>query len=326
MLRFARDRKSGKDGYRLDGDDQTYFTIYNVKIKKNIMKRIILSVLFLTCGLNAAFSAEKSNFILWQLPSLVNTIGNSYVFRMSNGKVVVMDGGVKEETIYLRGFLAALGNKVEIWFVSHPHSDHMGALNEILKAPGELKIEKICHSGFSASFCGSEPDSKAAADEFYLNLKKSGIPVVNVTQPGLIMQVDRTKFKILSGTNEDIILNPFNNSSMVIRVWDSKKSVLFLGDAGREEGSRLLDGPYRKDLDCDYLQMAHHGQKGVSKDFYRSIRFKACLWPSPSWVFNNDAGKGFNTHTFETVEIRNLVDSLGIKKNYISCKGLCRID
>ena len=32
----------------------------------------------------------------------------------------VMDGGVKEETPYLRGFLAALGNQVDVWFVSHP--------------------------------------------------------------------------------------------------------------------------------------------------------------------------------------------------------------
>lgn len=290
------------------------------------MKRIVICIVFLSLGLYPAFSAKQSNFVLWQLPSQINTIGNSYVFQMNDGKVVVMDGGVKEETIYLRGFLAALGNKVDVWFVSHPHSDHIGALNEILKVPGEIKIGKICLSEFSPAFCESEPDSKVETVEFYTNLKKSGIPVVNVTQPGLIIRVDRTIFKILSVKNEDITVNPYNNSSMVIRVWDSKKSIVFLGDDGREAGNRLLNGPYRKDLDCDYLQMAHHGQNGVCKDFYRSIKFKACLWSSPSWVYNNDAGKGFNTHSFETVEIRNLVDSLGVKKNYVSCEGLCKIE
>ncbi|MDP4228478.1 MAG: MBL fold metallo-hydrolase, partial [Bacteroidota bacterium] len=248
------------------------------------------------------------------------------VFRMDDGKVVVMDGGVKAEAAYLRGFLAALGNQVDVWFVSHPHPDHIGALNEILKAPGGIKIGKIFLSEFSPAFCELEPEYKAAAVDFYNNLKKSQVPVVNVTQPGMVIQIDRTKFKILSVTNEDLTTNPYNNSSMVIRAWDSKKSILFLGDAGREEGDRLLKGPFRKDLDCDYLQMAHHGQKGVNKDFYRTIKFSACLWPSPSWVYNNDAGKGYNTHTFETVEIRNLVDSLGIKKNYVSCKGLCKIE
>lgn len=289
------------------------------------MKRFLI-VLALSLGLTPAFPKGHPDFVLWQLPSQVNTIGNSYVFRMNNGKVVVMDGGVKEETPYLRGFLAALGNQVELWFVSHPHPDHIGALNEILKAPGDIRIKKICLSEFSPALCALEPDYQAAAKDFYANLKKSGIPVENLTKPGQVIRIDQTSFKILSVTNEDITVNPYNNSCMVIRVWDAAKSMVFLADAGREEGDRLLNGPYRKDLDCDYLQMAHHGQKGVSKDFYRTIKFRACLWPSPSWVYNNDTGKGFNTHTFETVEIRNLVDSLGIKENYVSCHGLCRIE
>jgi beta-lactamase superfamily II metal-dependent hydrolase len=171
-----------------------------------------------------------------------------------------------------------------------------------------------------------EPGSQAPAEDFYSNLKESGVAVIDVTSPGLVIQVSRTRFKILSVKNEHIKVNPYNNSSMVIRVWDSKKSFVFLGDAGKEEGNQLLNGSFRKDLDCDYLQMAHHGQNGVSKDFYRRVKFKACLWPSPSWVYNNDIGEGFNTHTFETVEIRSLVDSLGIKKNYCSCAGLSKIE
>ncbi len=69
-------------------------------------------------------------------------------------------------------------------------------------------------------------------------------------------------------------------------------SLLFLGDLGREGGDKLLNGPYPKELNCDYLQVARHGQNGVRKDFYRSIKFRACLWSSPSWVYNNDAGEG----------------------------------
>src|SRR5690606_18404472 len=99
-----------------------------------------------------------------------------------------------------------------------------------------------------------------------------------------------------------------------------------LGDLGIEAGDKLLGSSSKKDLDCDYLQLAHHGQRGVSKDFYRSIKFKACLWPTPLWLWNNDAGKGYNTHTWETVEIRNLMDEIGIKTHYISWQGLVRIE
>jgi beta-lactamase superfamily II metal-dependent hydrolase len=293
---------------------------------KQVSRLFSVSVFIIILGIIVGSSGKKSNFVLWQLPSQINTIGNSYVFRMNNGKVVVMDGGVKEETPYLRGFLAAMGNKVDVWFVSHPHPDHIGALNEILKSPGEIIIDTICLSEYSSGFCESEPDYMQAAKDFYSNLKKSGIPVTNNIQPGRIFKIDHTQFKILSVKNEDIKINPYNNSSMVIRAWDEKKSFVFLGDLGREGGDRLLNSSYRKDLDCEYLQMAHHGQKGVSKEFYRTIKFKACLWPSPSWVFNNDNGKGYNTANYETVEIRNLVDSLGIKENYVSCKGLYKIE
>ena len=98
----------------------------------------------------------KPGFTLWQLPSQVDTIGNSYVLQTDGGRLVVMDGGMKDETLFLKGFLAALGNEVEAWFVSHPHNDHMGALTEILKKPGDLKIRKIYHSRFSDSLLSAE--------------------------------------------------------------------------------------------------------------------------------------------------------------------------
>ncbi len=271
-------------------------------------------------------SSEKpvSDFTLWQLPLLETpSQGNSYVFRMSSGKVVVMDGGVPQEAGYLRGFLGALGNKVDTWFVSHPHGDHIGALNEILKKPKGITIGKIYHSEFSKDFYENvEPGCRELTADFYNNLKKADAEVVDVTEPGLLVEVDDTKFKILDVKDERVRFNPYNNSCMVIRCWDAARSFVFLGDAGREQGDRLLGGPFRQELDCDFLQLAHHGQKGVSKDFYRTIKFEACLWPTPLWLYNNDAGKGYDTHVWETVEIRELMQQLGIQKHFLAFEGL----
>ncbi|SDE41669.1 Metal-dependent hydrolase, beta-lactamase superfamily II [Mucilaginibacter pineti] len=275
----------------------------------------------------AAFAAAPAaDFVMWQLPSQVNTHGNSYVFKLKNGSVFVIDGGTKDETPYLRGFLAALGNRVEGWFISHPHFDHMGALNEILKKPGDIKIANIYHAALSEGYIDAEPEYTSQTREFYGNLKASGINITDVKKAGFTVRSGKTRFKILSEKDEAIAVNPYNNQSMVIRVWDPKKSIVFLGDLGIEGGEKLLNGKYRPDLDCDYLQMAHHGQKGVSKQFYRSIKFRACLWPTPLWLWNNDGGRGYNTHTFETVEIRALMDELGIKRHYIAWQGLAKIE
>ena len=273
----------------------------------------------------------ESDFTLWQIPlHQSRTQGNSYVFRTQSGKVIVMDGGVPQEAGYLRGFLAALGNVVETWFLSHPHGDHIGALNEILKNPDGIEIKSVYHSKFSSDFYEAiELGSRDLTAEFYKNLDhfaESGCQVVDVTEPGLELEVDRVKFKILDIKNEAIKQNAYNNSCMVIRAWDSVRSAVFLGDAGIEQGDRLLAGPYCDDLNCDFLQLAHHGQRGVRKDFYRTIKFGACMWPTPIWLYNNDAGQGYDTHTWETVEIRHLMDELGIKKHFFGWQGLNVID
>lgn len=291
------------------------------------MKRLTACLFFLFLTVSIFYSQNASNFIVWQLPAQNNYVGNSYVFLMNDGKVVVMDGGMPEETMYLRGFLAALGNEVEAWFLSHPHRDHFGALNEIVKNPGDISIKKIYHSEFPQAYYEKyDTNYTPHIAEIYANLKESGIDLINITKPGKIIQIDKTKFKILSVTNEDITINIVNNNSMVIKVWDQKKSIVFLGDLAKEGGDILLNGPYREDLNCDYLQLAHHGQRGVSMDFYRSIEFKACLWATPLWLWNNDQGEGFNTAHFETVETRNLMSELGIKEHYVSWEGLVRIE
>lgn len=293
----------------------------------------VLPLFFLICLCGTAAGAKKPGFTLWQLPAQSPlTWGpgkqqmNSYVLLTDNGKVCVIDGGMPADALYPRGFLEALGNEVEAWFITHPHSDHIGALNEILKDQEGLRIHRIYHSALSTAFV--EQYEKGAAEltkEFYERLRKFDGRVINMTEPGLVIKAGKTIFKVLGVKNEEITVNAYNNRSIVLKVWDKKKSVLFLGDLGVEGGDKLLNGPYRADLTCDYLQMAHHGQNGVSKDFYRSISFKACLWPTPRWLYDNDAGKGYNTHNWGTIEIRNLMDEIGIKKHYWMFEGLREI-
>lgn len=270
-------------------------------------------------------SKKKSGFTLWQIPSHSNTIGNSYVFQTAKGKVIVMDGGFPEEANTLRGFIGALGNEVEAWFISHPHNDHMGALTEILKNPQEMKIKHIYHSRISKTVQAAEGPYSPSCQDFYDLLDKTTIPVTDIRTPGDVFSYDDMKLKVLSVANE-ITTNAYNNSSMIMRVWDKKKTIVFLGDAGIECGNLAFNGPFRDDLDCEYLQMAHHGQNGCDKHFYQSIKFRVCLWPTPSWVWNNDQGKGFNTGILKTVETRTWMKEIGIKEHHVTCEeGLWKL-
>lgn len=69
-----------------------------------------------------------------------NANGNSFIFELKNGKYVIHDGGGAADAPYLLDYLEDLtpGNEkpiIEGWFISHPHGDHYGALEEISKDP-----------------------------------------------------------------------------------------------------------------------------------------------------------------------------------------------
>lgn len=269
----------------------------------------------------------KSSFTMWQIPSHEDNIGNSYVFRTHQGRLIVMDGGMPVESMFLRGFLGALGDEVEAWFVSHPHLDHMGALSQILTDTQDLHIRHIYHSRMPEAVIKGEPQSEADCRQFYARLEAArDILVTDIQEPGETFSWDGMNLQIL-GVANPFTTNPYNNSSMVMRVWDKRKAITFLGDAGVECGDKVLHGPYGKRLDCDYLQMAHHGQRGCSEDFYSQVNFRACLWPTPTWVWNNDQGGGFNTGILETCNTRLWMDRLGIKEHHVTCtEGLWQLD
>lgn len=284
------------------------------------------SVTPISASLPKSVNSGHSGFSLWQLPSHINTIGNSYVMRTNKGRIIVMDGGMPEEAPFIRGFIDALGGEVETWFISHPHTDHMGALNTLLPDLQHLKINKIVHSRLSENLIIKD-DEQNVCHQFYDRLEKSSIPIEDIQQPGQVFHFDDLNLKIMSVQNPEFEMNAYNNSSMIMRVWDKHKSILFLGDAGVECGDKVLQGPYGKELDSDYMQMAHHGQQGCSQHFYQSVKFRACLWPTPLWVWNNDAGQGFNTSRLKTVETRHWMDELGIKEHHVTClEGMWRLD
>jgi len=277
-------------------------------------------------------SQNGSDFILWQLPCVIKNVHMSYVFKINNGQVAVLDGGWGADAKLIRDKLVALGDTVDAWFVSHPHEDHMGALNAVLEDPEGIRIKHIYYSRLTDDQIQAEnhtisgQNNADSAFEYYHTLDTSSVLKTNFRQPGAIITLGQTHFKILSVSNPEIITNVYNNSSMAIRVWDDKKSFVFLGDLGIEGGDKLLNSPYKDDLNCDYLQMAHHGNHGVGSSFYRRLKFSACLWPTPEWLWNNNVGGGYNTGPYSTVLLRNFLrDTMGVTRNYVQWQGVSEI-
>lgn len=272
-----------------------------------------------------ASSSKPDTFTLYQLPSVADDHGDSYIIVTKHGKVIAIDGGKAPETDFLRGFIAAKGNHVDAWFTTHPHSDHVGALVNILEKPMGLTIDHIYHSRFTPEQLKLN-DGATMAIRYYNDLDSlsaNGITQVTDCEPGMQFEIDGVNFKILSKRNPEITKNVCNNSSMAFRIWDDKKSIVNLGDLGVEGGNKLLNSEYRADLKCDYLKMPHHGQSCCDENFFKSIDFKACLWPTPTWLWTNtrpggESGKG----PWTTLNTRRWMKEKGIEKHYVMAEGM----
>ena len=258
---------------------------------------------------------KPAYFSLTQMTSATNKIGNSYILVTGNGKVIVMDGGLPTDEVRLRTKLRSIGNHVDAWFISHPHGDHVGALLPILESREGIIIDTIYHSRLNSALLSQESGARNQyALPFYVALAhQTETKVVDVQQTGQVYTIDGVTIKVLGIANKEIIVNAFNNSSMILKVSDATKSVLFLGDAGEECGQKVL-AAYPDDLNCDYIQMAHHGQQGCDETFYKTVNFRACLWPTPSWLW-----AATESSEYKTWQTRKWISEKGITENHVSC-------
>ena len=258
---------------------------------------------------------KTGHFSLMQISSVRDTISNSYLLKTAGGKVIMMDGGHGFEADHVRERIMEAGGHVDLWFISHPHQDHMEALIEILEDMREITIDKIVYSRVSDAFLDNEPGNAEDARRYYRVLDNTPVrtDILNLHRPMQRFDIDGIGILVMAVDHPEFKSREYNDQSIIIRVWDDSKSVVFLGDAQVECGDAAL-ASCREYLDCDYLQMAHHGQNGVSEEFYKTVNFRACLWPTPSWVWE----PGDNTW-LKTYDTRRWMDEKGITEHHVSC-------
>ncbi len=212
------------------------------------------------------------------LDGVTRTVGTnymSYFMVTSGGKIMVLDGGYAEDVPALKGLIKKYGGHVDKWFLSHPHGDHYSALLALLKDMDGVTIGEIIYSR-----------CKGISNELYtaLDALSGGIKVTDIQTSGIRLDIDGVGIKVLSIADPHLHSN-LNNSSMVLRIWDRDKTVVFLGDAGVPLGHKLISD-YKADLDCDYLQLGHHGNFGCDEYFYRTVRFSWALVPTALWIWH----------------------------------------
>ena len=262
---------------------------------------------------------------IYMLNSVSGTQMNSFIITAEDGKVIVIDGGFRCDAENLINHLIDItGDKtphIDAWFLSHAHCDHIDAFMEIIEnKPDSLTFDRVYYNFPSVKYFEAYETHEAhTVDEFYKLLPLFAEKACIVSQYDRY-EIGAAVFDLLYSPDPDFTHNAVNNSSIVFKMSLGGKTALFLGDLGIEGGNKLLRLHGDK-LKSDYCQMAHHGQNGVTREVYEAIAPTGCLWCAPKWLWDNDAGKGFNTHVFQTVAVRGWMEELGVKENYVIKDG-----
>ena len=265
------------------------------------------------------------------LKSVTDTINTSFILE-SNGTLLVVDGGFESEEPYLYEYLKSLGGHVTAWFLTHFHDDHVSCLIAMLQKHPDITVDTIYYNFPPDDYLTSwEPnqDRKSTAELLQMfrdAIAQRGIPTVTATE-GDLYAFDGGNATVRVLRTYNLAFRYINNSSTVYRFKADGKSILFLGDLEPDGGKELIEKVDHSLLRADYVQMAHHGQGGVEKEVYEVIKPTYCLWPTPSWLWENLGPRGYDTGAFKTVIVRGWISSLRcVKKHYRMTDGTQVID
>ncbi len=256
--------------------------------------------------------------VLWQLANRGGCQMMSYCIETPDDRLIVIDGGMmySPDGQFLYDCLMRRGGKVDMWIITHAHEDHFGALSWMLQniESFALEIDALYFTCPPPEWVKSrnEGNSFEELTAFLASLSKHGIGT-KPFQTATTLICGGVSIEVLADGVQYERFDNINDTSAVLRVKFPNRDVLFLGDLGVEGGKLLLREIPEEKVRCDIVQMAHHGQNGVDRDFYTVVQPKICLYTAPIWLWDNDSGAGKDSGPWNTLKTRQWMQELGVE-------------
>ena len=327
---LTKDYEVGDNDYALLSDDDTTTYISYIDNEKEI--RVFIerkSTAYPTESLKT--SATTYEPTLWQLEvdnynSKANG-GMSYVMRTTDGKFIIIDGGYETgdeaDRIYNHLKSKTEGNEkpvIQAWYITHLHDDHYGAFLAFAKKYASAVDLKGVYYNVPATgevYYGIKGQIDSAAAKF------DGATVYGKIHTGMTMEFSGFDVTVVC-THED--LYPLkaidgNDTGLILRVTatasnGSTQRIMFLADTRDNECAKMLKFFDKSDLECDIVQLSHHGYEGATLDTYKAIGAHTVLWPMNivGWQ-----ASGYSSVPKEVFKAWYMRDSAGCEGNKWVC-------
>lgn len=186
--------------------------------------------------------------------------GDAALIIGANDKQILIDGGDGKNILTeLGNYMPFYDHTLELVIITHPDSDHVAGLIDVLKYYNVKELIKTEYS-CETMICGEL--------EYYI--RRNNIKTKNA-KLGVAVKMEGVDIRILSsGIMEETGKDDDNDNSIIIKANINKKKILLMGDAGYKAENLLL--AHNIDLDSDILKVAHHGSSSAtSSEFLKKV-------------------------------------------------------
>ena len=247
-------------------------------------------------------------------PDKGNTRCMGYMVKTRNDQIIFIDGGFGVDYELIKSYIDKYGNGIV---------NHLGALIELLSKDNDIIIENLYYNLLTEEWYKKYDERGFTSEKALLDsLGNEKIKNKIVCEKGQRFKIDNVEVEIIRVADETIIdADNGNEASMTFKLTatDVRKSMIFLGDSMTRSSKELLNS--KEKLKADAVQMAHHGNWGVTKEVYEAINPEVAFFNAPENLYNNDSGGGFNTGPWSSVIVRGWLDEIGVKEKYVAFEG-----
>ena len=184
--------------------------------------------------------------------------GDSIFIELPNNETMLIDAAESYQSENIINYLKNLNyQKIDYVIGTHPHTDHIGGLKNIINT---FEIGKIYMPKVVSTTKTYESLLMAIKDR---NLK------INTAKAGTsIIDTDTLKINILAPNNSTY--TELNNYSAVTKITYGTTKFLFMGDA-----EKLSENEIKENVTADVIKIGHHGSNTSSSiDFIKKVNAK----------------------------------------------------
>ena len=225
-----------------------------------LLVSLFLCLLIAGCGNKTDNKAQGKTVIQEKMVVTVLDVGQAdAILLQTEGKNVLVDSGLSDNADNLVAELKKLGvKKVDILVATHPHADHIGGMNAILK---DFEVGKIYDSG--------QVTTSKMYQKYLKTVKEKKIPFallrasdrIEIGSDGAVLEVLGPQEPLLKDTRSDL-----NANSIVMRLVYKNFTMMLAADATSETETRILQAFAKDKVRSQVLKVAHHTSRYSNTD------------------------------------------------------------